>query len=332
MVRNKSLDEGINFSNDVTALDDENTVQVLLKYFLSSFTGNELYRFNHETDIELNEAFSFVKKIFSNKKDFFTQSKNIAKHLYQCSLHPKIKSGEFYVVCFRDLILDDEILDAVGIFKSETKAAYLKVDYINDSFFIAPDEGINTERLDKGCLIFNRNEDDGYRVCIVDNLNKSAEAQYWKNVFLNLKPISNEFHQTNQFLGIAKNFVTKQFSEEFEVSKADKINLLNRSVDYFKTHESFDKKEFENEVLHHGDIIKSFRDFDETYRKKNELEQFNNFEISQQAVKKQARVFKSVIKLDKNFHVYIHGNTDLIEQGVEKDGRKYYKIYYNQES
>lgn len=26
-----------------------------------------------------------------------------------------------------------------------------------------------------------------------------------------------------------------------------------------------------------------------------------------------------------------HGNKELIEQGVEKDGRKYYKIYYENE-
>jgi hypothetical protein len=50
------------------------------------------------------------------------------------------------------------------------------------------------------------------------------------------------------------------------------------------------------------------------------------------AVKKQQRIYKSVLKLDKNFHIYIHGNTDLIEKGVDMDGRKYYKIYYQEES
>jgi hypothetical protein len=57
-----------------------------------------------------------------------------------------------------------------------------------------------------------------------------------------------------------------------------------------------------------------------------------SFDISPQAVKKQARIFKSVLKLDKNFHIYIHGDRELIEQGVEKDGRKFYKIYFTEES
>jgi hypothetical protein len=65
----------------------------------------------------------------------------------------------------------------------------------------------------------------------------------------------------------------------------------------------------------------------------NEIELPDNFDISVQAVKKQVRVFKSVLKLDKNFHVYIHGDKSLIEKGVdEKTGKKYYKIYYDEEN
>jgi hypothetical protein len=39
-----------------------------------------------------------------------------------------------------------------------------------------------------------------------------------------------------------------------------------------------------------------------------------------------------VLKLDKNFHIYIHGGRDMIERGVDESGRKYYKIYYNEEA
>ncbi|MCB0771369.1 MAG: nucleoid-associated protein, partial [Flavobacteriales bacterium] len=58
----------------------------------------------------------------------------------------------------------------------------------------------------------------------------------------------------------------------------------------------------------------------------------DNFEISAQAVKRQARIFKSVLKLDKNFHIYIHGDRNKIEHGVDESGRKFYKIYYEQET
>jgi len=58
----------------------------------------------------------------------------------------------------------------------------------------------------------------------------------------------------------------------------------------------------------------------------------DSFEISAKAVKNQSRIFKNVLKLDKNFDIYIRGNRDLIEQGVDENGRKYYKIYYNEEN
>ncbi|MDR2511118.1 MAG: nucleoid-associated protein, partial [Bacteroidales bacterium] len=55
------------------------------------------------------------------------------------------------------------------------------------------------------------------------------------------------------------------------------------------------------------------------------------FVISDSAVKKQSRTFKSVIKLDKNFHIYVHGDSNLIQQG-EDDKGKFYKIRYQEEN
>ena len=57
----------------------------------------------------------------------------------------------------------------------------------------------------------------------------------------------------------------------------------------------------------------------------------DDFAISEGAVKKQSRALKSVIKLDKNFHIYVHGNRNLIEQG-EDDRGQFYKVYYQEES
>lgn len=331
-IGNKSLDEGIEFSEAPLEQPDEKTIDALMKYFLSSFKGEELYEFNHEADLELNELYSYAGKIFSEKRNFFGAGKNIAKHLYESSEHPKIKSGEFYIVYFEDLILDDEQFDAIGLFKSESKDTFLKVKHRNKAFNISSEEGINTNKLDKGCLIFNTDEATGYRIAIVDNLNKGGEAQYWRDSFLKVKPVNNDFHMTKEFLGIAKNFVVKQLAEDFEVNKTDQIDLLNRSVEYFKTNDSFDKKDFEKKVFQQPEIIKSFREYDTNYRQDHDLELNDQFDISAPAVKKQAKVFKSVLKLDKNFHIYIHGNKDLIEKGVEKDGRKYYKIYFETEN
>jgi len=58
----------------------------------------------------------------------------------------------------------------------------------------------------------------------------------------------------------------------------------------------------------------------------------DKFDISDQAVKRDFKVFKSVLKLDKNFHIYVHGRRDLIERGFDDDkGKKYYKVWFENE-
>lgn len=330
-VGNKLRDEGVKLSSENVSVEDSETRNYLLKYFLSPFDNNEVYNFAHPSDLNLNEIFFFAKQIFSKRESLFLNSVEIAKHLYEKSTHPKVNAGELCICYFKKCSLNGTVADAIGFFKSEGKDVFLKFDSVRNNFKIKHENGINVNKLDKGCLIFNIEKAIGFKVCIIDS-NKSNDTQYWKSDFLNIKAASDDYHFTKSFLSITKDFVTKQLDEEFEVNKADKIDLLNRSVEYFKTRESFDKREFEKEVFQDTGIIKSFRNFDNNYRQENEIEITDSFGISPLAVKKQARVFKSVLKLDKNFHIYIHGNRDMIEQGVEKDGRKYYKIYYDQEN
>lgn len=330
-VGNKLRDEGLKASSENVDVEDSETRNYLLKYFLSPFDNNEVYNFTHPSELNLNEIYFFAKKIFAKPDSLFENSVEIAKHLYEKSTHPKINGGELCICYFKKCSLDGTIADAIGFFKSEGKDVFLKFDSVKTNFKIIYESGINVNKLDKGCLIFNIEKANGYKVCVIDS-NKSNDTQYWKNDFLNIKPASDNYHFTKDFLSITKNFVTKQLNEDFEITKADKIDLLNRSVEYFKTHESFDKKEFEKEVFQNLELIKSFRSFDSNYRQENDIKISDDFSISQQAVKKQARVFKSVLKLDKNFHIYIHGNTEMIEQGIEQDGRKFYKIYFQYES
>jgi len=328
-IGNKNNGDGVRFSDLLTDFDKiDGHIKKLIN---NSFKFDELYGFFFNPNLELNPVYQFVNSIFENNESFIEQSKNLGRYLYDKSTHPKIKSGELCIIYLSDCIIDDEIIDCIGIFKSENKDTILKVKNKENGFELIDEIGINTNKLDKGCLIFNTRKERGFLVSFVDNTNKNLEAQYWKDDFLSIRPSADEYHFTKNFLSITKDFVTKQLSEEFEVSKAEKIDLLNRSVEYFKTHDKFEKESFEEEVFHNLEMIESFRNYDEQYRGNKNVEISDNFQISPQAVKKQSRIFKSVLKLDKNFDIYIHGNKDLIEKGIENDGRKYYKIYYEEE-
>lgn len=334
-IGNKSQDEFYVLSEQSVAIQDNLLSNLLQQYFLSSFEKvNEIYRFFHpNSDLNLNEVFHFASGIFADGTTFHENSKELAKYLYEVSGHPKIKSGELYLAYFENVQIEGELHDAIGIFKSETKETYLKVYPENSGFGLSyEEEAININKLDKGCLIFNVDKEEGFRVAVIDQTNRSAEAVYWKDEFLKLKIRNDNFNQTNNVLGVYKNFVTEKLDQDFEISKADKIDLLNKSMKYFKEKESFDLDEFSNEVIGNAEGIESFKNYKKSYEEEFDAPIPDSFGISGAAVKKQARVYKSVLKLDKNFHIYIHGDKELIEKGFDDDkSMNYYKVYFREE-
>ncbi len=332
-VGNQTNDEELIISQSLIDLNDFKLKELLIKYFLYPFRDKEdFFSLSFaDNDFNLNPLYQIANSIFINKTDFQTKSISIAKYLFELSIHPQIKSGDLFIVYIDNINFNGDLVDGLGIFKIENKQEFLQLNRDSKDFFLKYEDGFNIEKLDKGCLILNCMKDDGNRVLIVDKSGRTNDAYYWTEKFINAKPTNTEFQQTSQFLGITKHFVTKQLDDDFGMSKADKIDLLNRSVEYFKKNEVFDKKEFEEEVFKENSVIESFRKFDQEYRQEKDLDSFDNFQISTQAVKKQTKIFKNVLKLDRNFDIYIHGDKELIQKGIEKDGRKYYKLYYEEE-
>jgi len=333
-IGNKAQSEPCTLSTQEVNLYDGLIGGLLMQYFLNPFEKvNEMYQFYHPTNnLLLNEMYHFASEIFDGGGDFHEFTTQIAKHLYDVSSHPKIKTGELYVTHFKDLQIDGELFEAIGIFKSETKETYLKVYPDQRDFEVRYEEdAINLKKLDKGCIIFNTDREEGFRVAVIDQTNKSGEAVYWTDEFLKLKIRNDNYNQTATALSVYKDFVTQKMETEFDISKVDQIDLLNRSMKYFKEKDTFDIDEFANEVIDNVQAIESFKLYKSNYEEEFDTEIADNFSISGAAVKKQVRVFKSVLKLDKNFHIYIHGNNEWIEKGVDDNGRKYYKIFYENE-
>lgn len=331
-VGNKQNEEGVRFS--ASQMNSyENLNEVLLKYFLNPFKSEEFYNLCHDTDLKYNEVYSYVSAVFEDPEAFFNQSINLAKHLYEKSTHPKIKAGEFYVVYFRDCVVEGKTRDAIGIFKSENKDVFLKVFHASDNFNLSSEEGININKLDKGCLIFNTESDKGFLVSIIDNSGKGNEALYWVDDFLHVRTRNDDFHNTSNILTLCKNFVVEKLPDEFNISKAEQSDLLNKSVKFFKENESFSMDDYKAEVIQRPEVIRAFDNYKQNFAEERDIELADAFDISAQAVKKQQRIFKSVIKLDKNFHIYVHGNNDLIEKGYDTEsGMHYYKVFFKEEN
>src|SRR4051812_38123958 len=174
-IGNPSRGEELKLSVDALTLNDEIVRGLLTKYFLGAFNENELYQFVHLSDLKLNEVYTYVARIFEDPNSYIQQSSLLAQFLYSKSTHNKVKEGELYVVRFDHVPFEKEYIQALGIFKSETKETFLKVFPHGHNWEVIQEEGININKLDKGCLIFKTDTANGFKVCIVDSTNKQQD-------------------------------------------------------------------------------------------------------------------------------------------------------------
>lgn len=331
-VGNKNQNEGLKFSKHLINIKEDFLKELLLQYFLNPFKTEALYEFTNLGEDELNVVCHSVSNIFEDTDCFAKESVKIAKHLYEKSEHPKIKGGEFYIVYFKSCVVGDEVTDAIGLFKSENKDTFLRVYQKQDDFEIESQEGINIHKLDKGCIIFNTDKESGYIACMVDNLNKSGEAQFWKDDFLGIKQREDDFYHTKTMLNVCKDFCDEFLHDDQEVTRQQQFLIKDRSMKYFAENENYNEKEFEEEVMQEPEVIEAFQHYKQKYMNSENTAPAEDFGISDSAVKGARKFFKSVLKLDKNFHVYIHGNPDLVEKGFDdKKKMNYYRLFFNEE-
>ncbi len=342
-VGNKQTDEGYILSPSPLPLTDR-LQELLTHYFIAPFKVEEYYQLYHEDGLENNAVYQQVSRIFADESDLVDAGQRLAALLYEACQHPNIKSGDFFVVLFRDVQLNGVTMDAVGLFKSENKEHFLKIHrgeedwcrqegarYATATFDIETLKGINIHKLDKGAIIFDIQQEEGYMVSVVDATNRGSDAIYWKDDFLHCIQRQDEYFHTHETLQVCKQFVAKELPKQFEVSKADQADMLNKSLSFFKQNEQFDMDDFNRDVLEQPEVIDSFRQYRRQYEEDHAMELPNQFDISENAVKRNERGLKSVIKLDKNFHIYVHGDRQMIEQG-EDDRGKNNKVYFQEES
>jgi hypothetical protein len=328
-VGNKAFEESVLLSKgpmDLSSAAVQETMSLLIR---NATKSDEIYHFS-QVGIEDNPMLRWVAPVFESSEKLDEQSEYIARHLLDQTDNPSLKGGYLSLVYFTGCMFENKEIDALAIFKFENTVDVFMPQSAENVIDLAKATGLNASSADKSCVIINMEGEDGYRILVTDS-GKSLDSHYWRNQFLGIRPVANAFHFTQNVLKMTREFITKEMPEEFPLSKAESADLLNRSLDYFKENETFVKEEFAETIFEDERIIDSFIKYDEDFCQHNDVPQSQEFEIDNKAVKKQAKIFKSVLKLDKNFHIYIHGNRNLIEKGIDEDGRKYYKIFFESE-
>ncbi len=333
-VGNKINNESYFLSDETYKADDELT-PLLKEYFLKPFREKEenYFQFTHETDLEFHELHSIVSKIFLAPDTIHEQSKNITKHLYDQSLHPHIKSGEVYIVHFENLQIDNEKVEGIGIFKSEIKQDFLLFSEKENQMNALLQQGVNLNKLDKGCLIFNVKKEEGYKVLSVDS--NRYDTRYWLESFLGVDALEDENFYTKKYLKFCQDFAKDVVLPAED--KKEEVLFMNRAVNHFAKNDEFEESSFINEVIHNPDLIPEFKHYKTEQSPKYKIEDLTEFPIANNAVTAARKKIKNVINLDTNIQIKLDFiNPESADKFVEKgwDEEKqmyYYLVYFNKE-
>jgi len=333
-VGNKSRNEGMLLSKEPFKADDELT-PLLKEFFLKPFRDKEenYYHFAHEADLEYHELFKMATEGFENPEGMHEISKKISRHLFDQSMHPHIKSGELYVAFFKNAQLDNQKVDAIGIFKSEVKQDFLEFSEEETQFNAWLKQGVNLSKLDKGALIFNAEKEAGYKILSVDS--NRYDTRYWLESFLGVDAFEDENFFTKKYLRFCQDFAKEVVLPAED--KKEEVMFMNRAVNHFAKNDQFEESAFVNEVIDNPDLIPEFKHYKTEKAPKYKIEDVTAFPIANTAVSAARKKIKNVIDLDTNIQIKMDFiNPESAERFVEKgwDEEKqmyYYLVYFNQE-
>lgn len=333
-VGNKSRNEALFLSDNPYGLNDE-IMPLLKEYFFKPFREKEenYYQFAHEVDLEYNDMFNFATEVFNNPSEIHNVSKKITKHLFEQSNHPHIKNGEVYVAYLSNVSIDNNVVDAIGIFKSEVQTDFLQFEENGSNLEMILQQGINLNKLDKGCLIFNYKKEEGYKILTVDS--NRYDARYWLEHFLSVDAFQDENFMTKKYLKFCQ-----EFAKEVVLPAEDKqqeVLFMNRAINHFAMNDEFEETAFLNEVMQNPEFIPEFKNYKVDKGAKYSIEDVSNFPIANAAVTDVRRTLKNTIVLDTNIQIKLDFiNSESAEKFVEKgwDEEKqmyYYLVYFNKE-
>lgn len=322
---NKTNGEGIVFAtvlNDITESSD--FIKSLVR---NTFKFEDLKHFDFVESLSLNPVYTFVSKIFEDRECFVKQTNNLVRHLYDQSLHPNIKNGEFYVLYIAGCIVDGAKTDAVLMLKSEKKDTFLTVCNNGEKISIKPNIGLNIKHIDKGCIVFNMAKKDGYVVATVDNINNGKDAHYWTDSFLHVVNCNDDYHSTIQMANMCGDFI-RQMQKENPEQCVKLAKAARSTTQLLQTESSISIAQMVDLLSYSDEVKQKFEkykaDYEQTYGALPDT-----FQMQANVANRKAISRMNILKLGNDFEIKLLNPQAEIEAGYDTErGLKYYKLYF----
>lgn len=325
MVGNKNNGEGVSFATEMCDMtESSNFIKTLVK---NVFVFDDIRHFVFFESLSLNPVYTFVSKIFDDKSCFVKQSNNLARYLYDQSLHPNIKNGEFYTLLLHNSIIEGINTDALLLLKSEKKDTFLTITSKEGRINAKPTVGLGIKQVDKGCLIFNTHKEDGYIVIIVDNTNSGMDAHYWTESFLHAEPYNDNYHKTKVVVNFCTGLVRMMKKKSPELG-LETVRAIGKVADTLREGKNVSMQTVEELLSFSSDASQLFAQYKSQYEKNN-----GNLPVSLQidmGEEKRCNMRRmQTLKIGKDYELKILNPLADIEHGYDSNKNKsYFKLFF----
>lgn len=336
-VGNPSRDEVLQTSKQVFHVDDADQA-MLVPIFLKPFKTLAGQRFHHHTSLEKHEMNACAAAIFEKDDGLLEHGCEIAQRLYSKSSHPNIKSGDLCISLIDGIDFEGETKRAICILKSESVTPFLSISAKDGDLQLSTEQGINPEKIDKGCLILDHYPHKGYYVMTFDRA--GSESRFWVRDFLGVVPISDAAVMTKRIAEMAVAAVASAAPETNEDNDAppwDVNTAAKEALSYFDGKKKFSLQEFEEQALRTPEAKEKFAQARKKIEEEEGVKLEEDFDISKRDVTKAKKLMKSIMRLDTGVEIrlkpkVVDAPEAVLEKGFdEAKGMKFIKVYFNKD-
>jgi 37-kD nucleoid-associated bacterial protein len=331
-------DEPLQTSKEIFKIDEKEQ-ESLSAIFLKPFKNLSAHRFSHHSSLEQHEMNRLASEIFASDDGLLEKGCEIAKRLYAKSNHPNIKSGDLCISLIKDIDLDGQLIQGLCILKSESVVPFLSISTRDGDLQLHAEQGINPEKIDKGCLILDHLASKGYYVLTFDR--SGSDSRFWVRDFLGVVAISDSPFLTNKYASMAVAFLEKEKKDKVSANDDtppwDTSNAARDAITYFEEKEQFSIQEFEEEVLKTPEAKAKFAEHRDQVEKEQGHKLEDTFEISKKDVSKAKKKIRTSMKLDTGVEIRLKPALaakpeQVLEHGFDEARKmKFIKIYFNED-